>query len=145
MSKLKEVQGDYASSSEDAIESASSAALAFLKDASMIYADDANSSELRACEKKLLAANSWAMLFESRANDLEDKLCKMTNNTSKENNSKDMLRAFSVPEHDANQHTPPPLQNLGTSKCPRTQSTCNARKGLFLKCHSDQAGEEAFD
>lgn len=95
MSKPEEIHGDYTRSGEDAIEAASSAALIFLKDASMIFVDDADLSELRACQQKLLAAESWAMIFESHASELNDKLSNLTKNVeqekNKENDSNDNL------------------------------------------------------
>lgn len=85
----KEIHGDYAKSSEDSIESASSAALDFLKNSSMIYVDDANFSELKACQKKLLAASSWAMVFECHSSNLKNKLDALTKQIEKDKNTGD--------------------------------------------------------
>jgi hypothetical protein len=96
--------GGYARTKEMAIESASSTALTFLKDRSMIYVDDANYHELKACQHKLLAASSWAMLFEGHASDLK-KMSRISQGTEDGNKVIDI----SSDCHDTNNTCPLPL------------------------------------
>ncbi|CAM0949879.1 unnamed protein product [Alopecurus aequalis] len=73
--------GDYKLTEEDALESAHLASLLYLQKSGIIVVDDVNLNELRNCEAKLvayqhklLAASSWATMFQERAESVQAKL-----------------------------------------------------------------------
>jgi len=109
----------------------------------MIYVDDANYHELKACHHKLLAAFSWAMLFEDHASDLKKKMSRM----SKETEDGDKEIDVSSDCQDTNNTCPLPLDMQSTteqqmtprpkldksSKRARKQAACGVRRDLFGK------------
>lgn len=57
----------------------------------MIYVDDANYHELKACQHKLPAASSRAMLFEDHSSDLKEKMSRMSKKVKDDDQKIDIL------------------------------------------------------
>lgn len=66
--------GDWCVTTEAALQSACSNALAYLQKAAIVTIDCIHSAELKDCQRKLLEASSWAEAFQDHAAKLQSKL-----------------------------------------------------------------------